>query len=140
MDLVVDANILFAALIKDGATAGLLYLDDLHLFAPEFLLDEFAKYKELIGEKTSRSSEDFNKVLKVFSNRIYFVPREEIDVFMNSAKGISPDPDDAVYFAVALRVGASIWSNDSRLKDQDKVPIYTTSELIKMFSSELEDN
>ena len=137
MDLVVDANILFAALIKEGATAKLLYLDELHLFAPEFLLDEFAKYKDLILKKTSRSSDSFDKVLEAFSHRIYFVPREELLPFMEDAKRISPDPDDAVYFAVALRVGASIWTNDNRLKSQNKIPIYSTSELIEAYSSKL---
>lgn len=137
MDLVVDANILFAALIKKGATAKLLYLDDLHLFAPEFLLEEFAKHREHIIGKTSRSSDELDRVLEAFSHRIYFVPKEEILPLMKSARKISPDPDDAVYFAVALRVGASIWSNDNRLTTQDNVPIYTTTDLIEMFSSKL---
>lgn len=139
MDLVVDANVLFAALIKKGASARLLFNDKLHLFAPEFLLEEFAKYRDLILEKTNRDEEDFERILHVFSNRIYFVPKEEIESFIDMARRISPDPNDFVYFAVALRVGAPIWSNDSRLKGQDKVPIYSTSDLIKLFSSELED-
>jgi predicted nucleic acid-binding protein len=33
MDLVVDANIIFAALVKDGATIDLLLEPELHLFA-----------------------------------------------------------------------------------------------------------
>ena len=137
MDLVVDANILFAALIKKGATAKLLYLDDLHLYAPEFLLEEFEKYRDLIMKKTSRSSEEFDRVLEVFSHRIYFVPKEETMSLIESARNISPDPDDAMYFAVALRVGASIWSNDKRLKGQESVPVYSTTDLIARFSSEL---
>jgi len=48
MKLIVDANILFAALIKEGSTAELLISDKLQLFAPEFLFAEFAKYKDLI--------------------------------------------------------------------------------------------
>jgi len=40
--LVLDANILFAALIKDSLTAELIIKDELQLYAPEFLLDEFA--------------------------------------------------------------------------------------------------
>jgi predicted nucleic acid-binding protein len=38
MDLVVDANILFAALIKDSITSELMLHEDMHLYAPEFLL------------------------------------------------------------------------------------------------------
>ena len=48
MDLIVDANILFAALIKDSITMGFFFNRDFHLFAPEFLLEEFYKHKEEI--------------------------------------------------------------------------------------------
>jgi len=40
MNLIVDANILFSALIKEGLTAELLISDKLQLFAPEFLFTE----------------------------------------------------------------------------------------------------
>jgi predicted nucleic acid-binding protein len=59
MDLVVDANILFASLIKDSLTAELLFVDHFHLHAPEFLLEELDKYRALLLEKTRRSNEDF---------------------------------------------------------------------------------
>ncbi len=62
MNLVVDANILFAALIKEGTTAGLMVSDKLHLFAPQFLLEEFVKYEELILKKPTaqrRNSTNF---------------------------------------------------------------------------------
>ena len=48
-DLVVDANILFAALIRRGGTAELLLDRRLRLFAPEFLLQEFAKHEKMPG-------------------------------------------------------------------------------------------
>ena len=51
MKLVVDANILFASLIKDSLTAELLVSDKLNLYAPEFLFDEFIKYKQLYMRK-----------------------------------------------------------------------------------------
>jgi hypothetical protein len=35
MDLVLDANIFIAALIKDGITSSLIVDENLHLFAPE---------------------------------------------------------------------------------------------------------
>ena len=48
MDLVIDANILFAALIKESVTSELIFKNTLHLYAPEFLFSEFEKYKEVI--------------------------------------------------------------------------------------------
>lgn len=55
MDLVVDANILFAALVKESRTAELLFRDDFHLYAPDFILQEFSKYEQELLEKTARS-------------------------------------------------------------------------------------
>ena len=130
MDLVVDANILIAALIKDGTTSDLMVEDSIHLYAPEFLLEEFEKYQDEILGKTHRTVEDFYNFLEILKRRIEFVPREEINPFLEEGENISPDPKDALYFATALKVGAFIWSNDKRLRDQTRVKITTTSELL----------
>ena len=68
MKLIVDANILFSALIKDGLTAELLISDKLQLFAPEFLLTEFSKYKDLILKKTHRNEQDFKHFLELLKS------------------------------------------------------------------------
>jgi len=52
MDLVIDANILFAALIKRNITTELLFREHLHLYAPEFIFAEFDKYRDLLKKKT----------------------------------------------------------------------------------------
>ena len=137
MDLVVDANILFAALIKDGTTAKLLFLDDLHLYAPEFLLDEFNKHRNYLLNKTHRTKENFNEILEVLACRIIFIPLEDIEQYLEKADKISPDPDDSIYFAIALKIGASIWTNEKRLLKQNIVNIYTTSDILDLFESNL---
>ena len=43
MELIVDANILFAALIKEGLTSDLIVKDNLNLYSAEFLFTEFEK-------------------------------------------------------------------------------------------------
>ena len=138
MDLVVDANILFAALIKEGTTAKLLFLDDLHLYAPEFLLDEFTKHRKFLLNKTHRSKDEFYYILEIFTSRIIFIPMEDIKQYLEKADKISPDPDDSIYFAIALRIGASIWTNEKRLKKQNIIKIYTTSDLLDMFKSNID--
>ena len=138
MDLVVDANILFAGLIKDGMTAKLFFLDDLHLYAPEFLLDEFSKHRRILLNKTHRTIKEFNEILDVFKWRIIFIPLDEIEHYLDKADKISPDPDDIIYFAIALKIGASIWTNEKRLKKQNHEKIYTTSDLIEIFKTSIE--
>ncbi|TFG19125.1 MAG: hypothetical protein EU529_16665 [Promethearchaeota archaeon] len=48
MRLVINANILFAALIKNSLTVKLLLNNKLKFYAPEFLFEEFAKYKDYL--------------------------------------------------------------------------------------------
>lgn len=131
MKLIVDANILFAALIKEGSTAELLISDKLQLFAPEFLFTEFAKYEELILKKTHRSPEEFNEFLELLKEQITIVPKKEITPYLDKADKISPDPKDTIYLALALALKASVWSNDKKIKqDQNKIIILSTEEVI----------
>lgn len=130
MDLIVDANVLFAALIKRGITQELLLRNDFHLYAPEFVLEEFDKYYELVVAKTEMTREEFYGVIGVFLRNVTLVPANELKSFLPKAKLVSPDVKDVPYVALALKLGVSIWSNDRKLKQgQKEVKVYSTSEL-----------
>ncbi|MEF8880040.1 MAG: PIN domain-containing protein [Candidatus Thermoplasmatota archaeon] len=90
MDLVIDANILFSLLIKKGKTEELLFKDTIHLFAPEFLLDEFGKYRRYIKNKTKRTDQDFDRLMRILSERINFIPNEETKDLISKAKKSLP--------------------------------------------------
>ena len=55
MQLVIDANIVFAALIKAGSTADLITSPKLELYSPPFLFEEFEKYSSYLLDKTHRT-------------------------------------------------------------------------------------
>ena len=131
MIIIVDANILFAALIKEGSTAELLLSDKLQLFAPEFLFTEFVKYEELILMKTHRSREEFIQFLELLKEQITVISKKEIMPFMDKAEKISPDPKDTTYLAHALALKTNIWSNDKKLKNQEEITVFSTEELIE---------
>jgi len=136
MDLVIDANVLFSVLIKKGKTEELLFEDDLHIFAPEFIFDEFEKYTNLILEKTERSKKEFDKLMNILKKRIKTIPNEETEKFIPEAERISPDEKDVDYFALALKMRCALWSNDKVLKTKQKVvPVYSTEDLVKMFTN-----
>lgn len=131
MDLVIDANILFAALIKKSITARLLFHPDLQLYAPEFLIEEFMGYSALIQQKMKRSRSELVEILHVLQEVITIVSQEEYAAYMKEAEELSPDDKDVMYFALALKLKCGFWSNDGLLKEQSKVKIYTTPELLK---------
>jgi predicted nucleic acid-binding protein len=120
MDLLIDANILFAILIKERKTEEILLHENIHAFAPEFLLDEFKKYEQLITEKTSRRHEEFQELIDILKKRIIIISNKETQQHIKEARKISPDKKDVDYFALALKLNCAIWSNDQALKKQEK--------------------
>jgi len=78
MDVVVDANVIFAVLIKDSLSYHLLFSGRFHLFTPEYIFTEFEKDKEEILEKKKRTTEDFFRLLEILKRRITLVPLEEL--------------------------------------------------------------
>lgn len=131
MKLIVDSNVLFSSLIKDGKTAELLLDFSLNLYSPEFIFQEFEKHKNEILEKTRRTEQEFNEILDILKTIIKIVDKKDIEPFFKKAKELSPDPDDYMYFALALKLNCPIWSNDKRLKHQNIVRIYSTEDLVK---------
>ena len=132
MKLVIDANIIFAALIKGGLTAELIISNELQLFAPEFLLEEFSKYQNQILEKTHRSKKNFGNFVRILKEYITFIPQKNITPFLEKANAFSPDPKDSVYLALALALKSAVWSNDKKLKkEQNHIKVLSTEDLIK---------
>ncbi len=136
MNLVVDANILFSAIIRNSSTTKILFEKKLTLFSPDFILQEFLKHKNTILEKSSRNEEDFNRLLRILSSIINIIPKKEYYKLLKEAKKICPDVNDVPYFAAALKLRCGIWSNDKKLKEQSKIKIYSTEELIKIIKND----
>ena len=132
MDLVVDANIIFAVLVKDSFSHHLLFSGEFHLYTPEYIFTEFEKHKEEILNKTDRTTEDLFRLLDVLKRRITLVPLEELGDYVDEAESITPDPNDMAYFALALKLRCPIWSNDKKLKQQNQIKIYHTHELVQL--------
>ncbi|MFH1276607.1 MAG: PIN domain-containing protein [Candidatus Woesearchaeota archaeon] len=130
MELVIDANILFAGLIKDSTTASLIFNPDLRLYSPEFIVEEFIKYSDVIQKKMKRTKEDFISIMHLLYQIITVIPENEYANKMEDAKKISPDNKDVPCFALALIKRCAIWSNDNILKNQNQVKVYSTKDLL----------
>ncbi len=133
MDVVLDANILFAALIRDNKSRSLLVSEKLTLYAPEFILEELEQHKGEILQKTLKPVEEFELVLAMFRRRIILMPLAGFVLFLDNAEEIAPDMKDVAYIALALKLKIPIWSNDKALREkQAKVTVYTTEEIINI--------
>jgi len=127
-----DANILFSFFKRDSLTRKLITSPKLLLFAPAFSLRELDKHKEEIVGRAKISPDEYEPSKKVLRKFVEFIPLEEYEEKLILAKGTSPDPKDIRYFALALWLDIPLWTNEKRLKRQDKVLVLSTSELLKM--------
>lgn len=132
MKLVVDANIVMSALIAlEGITRKLLFLDDLELASPDFLLKEIARHKKEILMKSGLEETDFEKAISLIMTRIAIVSKQQYSKQIKKSQKFCPDPYDTEYFALALNLDCPIWSDDKALKKQDCIRIISTAELVK---------
>ena len=131
MELVVDANILFAALISDSHTRHILLSRGLSLCTPDFFFEEFEKHVDTLKEKSGLSRDELCELMShiMLMGRIQSFASETYRAFVDEAKSFSPDPADIPYLALALCRKCAIWSNDKKLKEQKQVKIYSTQDL-----------
>ena len=127
--IVVDANKFFAAFIKKGIVHELLFSGKFKPIGPEKLSDEVKKHKEDIAEKSGMKSEDVQLAIELLEPEFKIFKRELYSDKLNEAERLSPHSKDVEYFALALKSGFSIWSNEKDFKKQSEVKIFLTKEL-----------
>lgn len=131
MDIIIDNNILFS-LMNPNSTASIMQREITSLYAPNFIKSELEEHEEECVGKSGLKREDFQKrKIEIFSN-IQFIDVENYKHFLKKAVRLVVDEDDAPYIALGLSLNIPIWSNDSHLKAQSAVPIFTTEELINV--------
>lgn len=92
-----DANILFSALIKEeGITRKLILDDNLTLFSPDFIIEEFLEHLSELESKTGVKSEILNEKLKELLriSNLKLVSSKDYIKLINQAEKISPDIGD----------------------------------------------
>ena len=135
MKFVVDANVLFALSKPGSASNCILSKHKLKLVAPDFALLELYKYKEILVNKSG--IDDFDKIIESLKSKVVFVDNSEYKDLLKKAVSLLPDPDDAAYLALALRLFLPVWSNDKHLKQRSLIKVFTTAELIEFLSTNI---
>jgi len=123
--IVLDANRLFSALLRDGSTRRTLYDTSATLFAPAFLKAELEKHRAELQRRSGLSVEDLGRLVEEIFAQVEWVPDEIIGPHVPAALAAlgAVDPDDVPYLAAALAVEAdAIWSEDKGFDEQSLVP------------------
>ncbi|MFH0713192.1 MAG: PIN domain-containing protein [Candidatus Micrarchaeota archaeon] len=145
MKLIVDTNIIIAAIIKDSTTRRLLLRFDLELFSPEYLFEELNEHREEIIRKAKINEQDFEDFCQVIRRIIHIVPKTTYAHHLAEAAGVIEDENDWPFAAVALSAGdCGIWSNDPHFTQKSKelfekhcITIWTTHRLYEFINDKL---
>jgi predicted nucleic acid-binding protein len=131
--LIVDANIIFSALIKDSITRRLIIELPTTLYAPGMIIEEILHHKKLICNKSGLSEKDIESILNTTLSYVNIVSADRYSNQLQRAYDIMNDidPNDTPYIALALSLASSsIWSEDKDFQKQKTIEIWTTKELI----------
>jgi predicted nucleic acid-binding protein len=135
MKITVDANILFACLIKDSTTRKLFFNPGLSIFAPEFIVDEFVHHLVEVRKKSGLSDEELHRLVDNVLNQLILVPDKVLKPFIPAAASLVDDPKDWLYVSCALYENTIIWSHDLDFGKQKRIQIISTKELIGIIGS-----
>ncbi len=130
MELVVDTNILYTYFWGNSFARKFLLRMSLELYAPEFALVEINAHVPYILKKTGISEEEFKKLRKDLAIAVEFIPLDEYKEFLKSALDFSPDSKDIDFLSLAMKLKLPLWSNETLLKKQNKVEVFSTSDLL----------
>ena len=137
MNIVIDSNQLFSALIKDSKTRKIILEYNCNFLFPSFVFEEMQKHKTELLEKSKLQEGDFNQLLKLMLKKVIIVPNEKLLPYRKEAFEIvrNIDPDDVTFVACALAYkGSILWSNDRKLKNQSQVKVLNTKEIVDAFN------
>jgi predicted nucleic acid-binding protein len=91
------------------------------------------KYKKDLLKKSKMEEKEFNKLLQIILKNVLIIPKETLYLYKKESMDIVKDIDinDALFIACALAYPYSvIWSDDKKLKKQDKIKVLNTKEII----------
>ena len=107
MKIVVDANRVIAALIKESTTREILFDKNIEFYAPEHIKNELEKYRNEIINRIEITEEEFEILLSLVFEHITIIPKYDYSDKMTLVKAETNDIKDIPYFAVCLAIEAT---------------------------------
>ncbi|MFB3766607.1 MAG: PIN domain-containing protein [Methanotrichaceae archaeon] len=135
--LVVDTNIIIAALLKDHSiNAKLIKSGYFNVYFPDYGMIEIEGYLAYIKAKRKKSSQSLSLeyAMSFLLKAIQVVPCDLYLPKIKSAFEVMKEIDekDAPILALAMQLRCPIWSNDKHFQRQKAAEVYTTSEVLSL--------
>lgn len=130
MILVIDANPFIAGFLRNSTSRRIILSDKVMLCSPDWLIDELDRNASELMEKFPNKA-DFSGTRSMLLGFVKIVSFKEYSLYLDEASKLTKHSKDIPYFALALSLNCPIWSDEKSFKQQSKVRVYSTSELIK---------
>ena len=130
--LVIDANIVMTALLRDGATRHLLLSSRLDLHAPETLWGELERNRPYLFAKSGATDAAYRLLFDLLRSKIKGVPVEVLRENIQKARArLHPKgASDAPYLAAAIAIRGTLWTHDKRFSRSARVPAVVTRDVL----------
>jgi len=134
MQIVIDANIVLAGLLRDSTNRMLILHPRLYLHAPDYLVTETERRlvtPSRFRKRLQLSKNELSVVLSLLFANIHSVPYSHYKKNMKRANTLAKHTEDAHYLALALHLDMPIWSHDRGMAQQEVIEVITTKDVIK---------
>jgi len=130
--LVVDANVLVGALLRDSTNRNLILHGQLDLHAPEWLWDEFERNRSLLLKKSRATGASLDLLIERLQDQVRSIPMATIEQHVQTALKRVGDANeyDAPYVAAAIAIEGGVWTHDKTLGELAGVPCFTTGQIL----------
>ncbi|MEM3660493.1 MAG: PIN domain-containing protein [Thermoproteota archaeon] len=91
--------------------------------------------KEEVCAKANITVEEFFKTLNEIKIFVETIEDEKVKQYGGEAKKLAPHEEDIPCFALALALNSPIWSNEKEFKNQNKIRVFSTSDLMDLLSN-----
>lgn len=134
MKIVVDTNIL-VSFFRPNPVNELIsnaQLFNLSLYMSKYNIEELKNKKQDILKYGKINEKQFLAKISELKTLIKIIPESEFKSFKSEAKQLSPHDKDIPIFALALKLNSTIWSNELAFKQQSKIKVLSTRDLIEL--------
>lgn len=138
MFLIIDASILFSFFNPNSARRHIIESSSalgFRIISPDFAFDELTEDKHKIQKYAEIRELEFIILFSLLEKKVESFPEDTYRAFLPEANKISPhgeDTKDDPYFALALALNCIIWSDEAAFKQQSRIKVLNTKELLEL--------
>jgi len=132
MRLVLDTNILIAALIKNSLTRKIFFSSDIEFLLPEYALEEVTRHRAKIARHSHLTYSEIDLLLTLLLESVTVIPAQKILPHVKAAEALigAVDKDDVPFVALALAMeNDRVWSNDRAFEHLPGITGWKTSDI-----------